>query len=122
MKPAKLSHADKAAARLAHIIGLGEVVTVQDAHGATYTVGRWTPAVGPRDRYAIFGYGRAAVPATEGLTAAEAAGAIVSRVGAGRARDAALAADKCAGRPHGRVVAMPSGTRRQQVTAAVVYG
>ena len=45
----------------------------------------------------------------------------MARVGAGRARDAALAADKRAGRQPGRVVGVPTGSRKQWLTAKVVY-
>lgn len=126
MKKLHLTHLAKAEARIATILGLGEILTVKDYRGATYTVGPWTPAVGPRGRFAVYGYPSGGLvsqgdPAREDLTATEAAGVIVSRIGAGRARDAALAADRRARRSPGRVIAVPAGSRGQRVAASVVY-
>ena len=49
-KPLRLTNIAKAEGRIAAILGFGEILTLSDAHGVTFTVGPWTPAVGPRDR------------------------------------------------------------------------
>lgn len=121
-KQPTLTHVEKAVARLMYIIGRGEVATMQDAHGATYTIGPWTPAVGPRVyQFAIYGYKRGAIYSREGLEAQTAASVIVGIVGAGRAREAAIKADRKAGRGTARVVPGAHLGGRRYAAPVVVY-
>ena len=106
-----LSIHEKVVARLVAILGFGEVITGPGARG-TYTLGPWTPAVGPRDRFAVYGYGTS-VPDREGMTAWEAAEAYVARVGA-PARPAA--------RARARARASPARGRRCSSTIWLVGG
>lgn len=95
--PRKLSNDEKAMGRVLDVIKSGKVLTVSASSGY-YTVGAYTPAVGPRG-FAVYGYGGVgrdrANPAREftGTDAAtSAAWAIVSSCGCTRAREAAIRA------------------------------
>lgn len=117
---AKLTHHDKAVARVAAILTRGEVLHFAGTYGAAHTAGRWTPAVGASGLFAVYSYpnGVASAPVPcgrEGLTVEAAAEVVVSFTGDGRAREAALAHDRKHGRGVARVVQNAKGR------AEVVY-
>lgn len=121
MKKRSLTHKEKAIARIVALIKDG-IIVKSDAIRGNYTIGPWTPAVGPRGRFAVYGYrvdydemGSLVGYVNENLSAVDAAEILVARVGAGRARDAAIAADKKRGRGVARVEMDKNGN------AVVVY-
>lgn len=94
-KPRKLSNNEKAVGFVTSMIRAGAVLTIHASSGY-YTIGAYTPAVGPHG-FAVYGYGGygRTIPAREfvGYHAAhEAAWAIVDSCGSTRAREAAIAA------------------------------
>ena len=102
-KVRKPSRDEIVATRIAAAIVAGAVLTVHAAYGY-YTVGAYTPAVGPRG-YAVYGYGGSvrepALPAREYVTsdaAMRAGWAVVSSCGSTRARDAVVAWERKADR------------------------
>lgn len=108
-----LSNNSKAAARVEAHLARGAVLTAYSAlDRATITVGPYTPAVGPRGLFAVYAHGRGAPGPREGLTAAEAAAAFNGRVGAGRAREAAIARDRLDRLGYARVTASVVRGRR----------
>jgi hypothetical protein len=103
-KPRKPTNNEKAVMRVRDALLKGAVLTVHASSGL-YTVGAYTPAVGPRG-FAVYGYGRETIPAraytganpVDPQLAEGAAWAVVHACGSTRAREAALAWERRAAR------------------------
>ncbi len=102
-KVKKPTNNEKAAARIESLLKRGIVIHVSGAL-ADYTIGPYRRAIGASN-FVIIGYGSSPrIPAShrhaEFDTAAETAAYAVAWVGSGRAREAAIAAEKKAARKY----------------------
>lgn len=139
MKKRSLTHREKAIARIVALIKDQIIVQCEAVQGHV-TVGPWTPSgPGRLDRYAVFGYrlrrgdlGPNSNLIRDNLSVEDAATVFESLVGSGRARDAAIAADKKHERgaarvemdKNGNAVAIYDWTRTVRVSSsgAVTHG